>query len=348
MRDKTLEAAFSAAYQEEVRDNIARDGRLGTASLVMNALATVVACEGLFSNSPAVVIGAMIIAVLLGPIIAIALSLVVGNNTLLRQALLSEAAGVLVVLSVAFALGVIHRDLPLTVEILSRVSPNLLDLVIALAGGAAGAYATISPRLSVGLVGVAIATALVPPLAVAGICAARGDTHLAAGAFLLFFANAVAIQAASSVVMWLHGYRQVDSKTAGSPIKIANIAVSLVLLAGLLVVLGLNFRVLVAKQEYESSVRARLEEALRSFPGAYLVALRFEPNDTKNVVTAVLRTPSSLEPDQVAALETKLPTASGKQVELHIRSVITTETTRSGHLYTVPHTLDDIDPDASK
>ena len=120
MRDKTLEAAFSAAYQEEVRDNIARDGRLGTASLVMNALATVVACEGLFSNSPAVVIGAMIIAVLLGPIIAIALSLVVGNNTLLRQALLSEAAGVLVVLSVAFALGVIHRDLPLTVEFLSR------------------------------------------------------------------------------------------------------------------------------------------------------------------------------------------------------------------------------------
>ena len=87
---------------------------------------------------------------------------------------------------------------------------------------------------------------------------------------------------------------------------------------------------------------------MRSFPGAYLVALRFEPNDTKNVVTAVLRTPSSLEPDQVAALETKLPTASGKQVELHIRSVITTETTRSGHLYTVPHTLDDIDPDASK
>ena len=71
-------------------------------------------------------------------------------------------------------LGVIHRNIELTGEIYSRTAPNLMDLMIALGGGAAGAYAMISTRLSVAFVGVAIATALVPPLSASALCLARG------------------------------------------------------------------------------------------------------------------------------------------------------------------------------
>src|SRR5580704_16826089 len=119
----------------------------------MNGLATVVACYGLFSNSPAVVIGAMIIAMLLGPIAGVSLGLVDRNDALVWSALPTLAGGFLVVYGTAFLLGFLNRNLPLTDEIYSRTTPNLMDLMIALGGGAAGAFSMISPRLSVAFVG---------------------------------------------------------------------------------------------------------------------------------------------------------------------------------------------------
>ncbi len=194
--------------REAVRKDIHDNAVFSTAFLTMNALATVVACYGLLEDSAAVVIGAMVIATLLGPITGFALALVDGDNGLLRKALLAEASGVVLVLCMALLIGVIHRDAPLTREILARTRPTLLDVIIALAGGAAGAYASASPRLSAGLVGVAIATALVPPLSACGICLGRGEADLGCGAFVLFVTNLVAIQFASSVVLCLCGFNK--------------------------------------------------------------------------------------------------------------------------------------------
>ncbi len=121
--------------KKAIRQSIRENAAFTVPYVTMNALATVVACYGLLQNSTAVVIGAMIIAMLLGPISGIALALVSGDNALLVKALLAEVGGVLVVLGVAFCIGKIHQDLPLTAEILSRTSPNILDLMIALADG---------------------------------------------------------------------------------------------------------------------------------------------------------------------------------------------------------------------
>jgi uncharacterized hydrophobic protein (TIGR00271 family) len=213
----------------------------------MNVLATIVACAGLFANSPAVVIGAMVIALLLGPITGIALALVDGDTHLLRQALPTLIGGVLSVMATAFFVGKVFQAVPLTDEIMARTSPNILDLIIALAGGAAGAYATASPRLNSGLIGVAIATALVPPLASASLLLARGETLLASSAFLLAFTNIVAIQFASSVVFWLLGYHELTRRPpAGSSPWLRNMF-SVGLLIVLAVVLGLNFTQSLAK-----------------------------------------------------------------------------------------------------
>lgn len=319
--------------QTLVRESIRANASLTSAYITMNALATVVASYGLLSNSAAVVIGAMIIAMLLGPITGIALALVDGDNSLLRKSMIAEAVGVALVLGVALAIGYIHRDIPLTSEVLARTKPNILDLMIALAGGAAGAYATVSPRLSVGLVGVAIATALVPPLATCSICLARGDLKLAFGGFLLFFANLVAIQFASSVVMWLHGFHLLTARTADRRTYIGRISASVVLLVTLGVVLGLNFTHSVQREHVEAETRSSLESSLKAYPGVFLADLRFAPDNGGTLVYAVVRSPYSIAPPQVKLLQAKLPDIDGKRPELHVRSVITKETTTEGYLH---------------
>jgi uncharacterized membrane protein len=141
----------------------------------------------------------------------------------------------------------IHKDIPITTEIIARTAPNLLDLMIALAGGAAGAYATVSFRLSAALVGVAIATALVPPLSSAGILLARGERSLAMGALGLVVVNLVAIQFSSSVVLWITGFRRV-TRTSGRPFSkfLKQNIFSIVVLVVLGVLLSISFRQIMA------------------------------------------------------------------------------------------------------
>ena len=344
MSNPIQDAPVDPQHQKEAICQSIRENAAFTAPFVtMNALATVVACYGLLQNSTAVVIGAMIIAMLLGPISGIALALVSGDNALLRRALAAEIGGALVVLAVAFVIGKVHQEMPLTNEIIARTAPNILDLMIALAGGAAGAYATVSPRLSVGLVGVAIATALVPPLSTCSICLARGENRLAFGGFLLFFANLVAIQFASSVVMLLHGYHKLSKRAVGRRLLAKRNAASFGLLVGLASLLGYDFSQSVAKQQFEAHVRATLQQQLRAYPGVHLADLRFRPDTDKEIITAVVRTPYSFSPERVAALEANLPAPKGLSLELHIRSVITKETTREGYLHELPQAQDPVE-----
>jgi uncharacterized hydrophobic protein (TIGR00271 family) len=203
----TVRPVINTAERDRIRSGIRDGSKLTRPYIMMNILAATVACYGLFANSTAGVIGAMIIAMLLGPIAAAALALVEGDYRDLLASLGTLLAGVLCVVGTALVLGLIHRDIPITAEIMARTAPNFTDLMIALAGGAAGAYATMNPRLSVAFVGVAIATALVPPLCSGSILMVRGEYALGLGCYLLTFTNIVAIQFSSSVVLWLSGIR---------------------------------------------------------------------------------------------------------------------------------------------
>jgi uncharacterized hydrophobic protein (TIGR00271 family) len=308
---------------DSVRLTITDGAKLDWAYLLMNVLATVIASYGLLSNSPAVVIGAMIVAMLLGPITAVALALVDSNRPLLRSGLLTLLAGAGGVLVTAYVIGLIHRDIPITDEIMSRTAPNLLDLMIALAGGAAGAYATVSPRLSVAFVGVAIATALVPPLTSAGILFARGEVSLAGGALLLAFTNMVGIQFASSVVLWCSGFhRLTDTTGLGLLILARRNAVSIIMLSALVFTLSVNLDKVVAEQLYKASVRSNLQQSIDKFAGDYLAGVRFEQDTEKIIVRALVRGPSAPLPEQVADMESRLPAApTGAKSELRVRFV---------------------------
>ncbi|MBI1333653.1 MAG: TIGR00341 family protein [Armatimonadetes bacterium] len=322
-------------HQAQIRRTIATGAMLSSPYLIMNALATVVAAYGLLANSTAVVIGAMIIAMLLGPIMGLALALVDGDTLLLKNAVIAEVVGVGMVLILGYVIGHIHGDLPITEEILARTKPNLLDLAVALAGGAAGAYATVSPRVSVGLVGVAISTALVPPLAVCGICVSRSLYDLAAGAFILFLTNLVAIQVASSVVLFAFGYHKVTHRDPGDTGFVRRLVIDAALFLGLSVFLYVQLGSTVREQRFEEDVKIQLERGLVSIPGAYLAETRFRTIDKKSVVVALVRAPNSITPEQTKILQDLLPTVAGRPTELHVRSQLTKETTVEGYLHVI-------------
>lgn len=320
-------------WRDAIRRRVYVNALLTGSFLLINLLATIVASYGLLANSTAVVIGAMLIATLLGPISGIALALVEGNQELLRKALFAECVGAAMVVTIATVIGKIHVDIPLSAEILARTHPNLLDLMIALAGGAAGGVAIVNKRLSQGLVGTAIATALVPPLASCGISLAHGETRLAWGAFLLFFANFVAIQFASSVVLLIAGFHDITQIRRNRNAYLVRNAVSLVTLVVLAAIFVGNFRETILKQAYRTSVQQSLTHSLRRYSGVTLDDIAIDDSRHPTVILAVVRTPYSFDPERVAAIEAELPRSDGGSPELHIQSVIVKETTRNGYLH---------------
>lgn len=326
--------------QSAVRETIRAGAELNVSFLLMNLLATVIACYGLFANSPAIIIGAMIVALLLGPIVGLALSLVDSDTPLFTQSLTTLITGSIAVMVVAYLIGRLHGGLPLTDEILARTHPNLIDLMVALAGGAAGAYALVSPRLGTALVGVAVATALVPPLCSASILFAHGEFRLGGGAFLLAFTNMVAIQFASSVVLWSTGFRRVSRTSGLSAIAfIKRNAVSLIILLSLAFFLTRSLHQAVAQQWFQTSTEAALRRMIGGTDGNYLVGVRFEkgaPKDSRNttLIKAVTRGPIAPTAAQIAAMESELPPPpDGSAIELRVRFVETRVFDRNGQLY---------------
>jgi uncharacterized hydrophobic protein (TIGR00271 family) len=317
-----------------VRRSVAEASTFDLAYVLMNTLATVVACYGLLANSPAVVIGAMIIAMLLGPISGVGLSLVDGDDLLLRRAMVALLGGLLVVLGTAFCIGLVHSDIPVTDEMISRTAPDLLALMVALAGGAAGAFAVASPRLSVAFVGVAIATALVPPLSTCGLLIARGAWVLAGGAFLLAFTNIVAIQFASSLVFLLNGYRRVSA--AGSfrsrPIVRNSFSViAMVVLGGLL---AGNLKADISKTRYDAAVRKSLKAELDMIPGDYLGDIQINEGSKTAIIRALVRGPVPFNAGQVSRMQQRLPRSpKGLPAELRIRFVHTDVMSATGPMF---------------
>ena len=179
---------------------------------VLLCLSVVVAAVGLLENSTAVVIGAMMIAPLMAPIMGVAASLVMGWGRRLLTGATVVAVSVAVAVGIAWA---VARFLPqartgLPSEVLARTSPDVRDLLIALAAGAAGSYATVRRDVSGALPGVAVAVALVPPLACVGVLIGRGQPDLAGGAELLFATNLFGIILAAAVVFILTGFVPAD------------------------------------------------------------------------------------------------------------------------------------------
>ena len=292
---------------KKVRLNIQADALPSKTFFIMNALAAVIAGYGLLSNSAAVVIGAMLVAMMLGPISGIALALIDNRWLLFKTALSTLLLGIAMIYSIGIILGLVNYDLPMTNEILSRTQPTILDLMIALAGGAAGAFASVSPRLSVAVVGVAVATALVPPLVASGILFAHMEWKNSANAFLLAVTNIFAIQISSSLVLWIAGFRRGSSEEVQSTVKefLKRNAVSLMFLALLGIYLSFNFYSMLNARLYESSTEATISTEL-NHANNIIDTIQYDKRDDFTLVRVSIRGDIPPSPAQIAALNQKL------------------------------------------
>jgi uncharacterized hydrophobic protein (TIGR00271 family) len=331
------------AKREAIRESVSSGAALTGSSLAMNLAAALIAGFGLIENSPAVIIGAMLIAMLYGPIVGIALGLAETNLCLLSRSFVSEIIGAMLVVVAGLVIGISTRDLTIGSEILSRTSPSLVDLLIALVGGLAGGFSFVSTGLSGVVVGVAIATALVPPLTTCGILLARQLPTAAAGAFLLFLANFAAIALGAMIVFLLAGHRPPAADKAKKVFTPRLVCLASVLM--LAFHLNGTLRRTSAESIMQSNIRKALAQEVAMIPGARLVGVTLATREGKMTVWAVARTPQPISPEQVARLNDLASNVAGHDTALIVRSVITAETTRYGNVYE-PHLSPGEDPNA--
>ena len=193
---------------------------------MMLGCSVIIAGLGLLQDSVAVIIGAMLVAPLMTPLIGIGLALVQGNFHLLTRAARSMLIGTVVALVLGFLLRILTPGHEVTTQVTIRGYANILDLLIAFFAGVAAGYAMARPKLSGALPGVAIAVALVPPLTAAGIAFGSFDWTIGFGALLLYLTNLIAIVLASALVFRLHGIKTPPTRRT-STVRMKRILVSL-------------------------------------------------------------------------------------------------------------------------
>lgn len=320
---------------KDVRINIEANAIPSKMFYIMNGLAAITAGYGMLLNSPAVVIGAMLIAMMLGPITGIALGLIDYRLTLIKKSLYTLITGTMLIYAIGLILGFMHPEYAMTNEILARTRPNTMDIAVALAGGIAGAYGMISPHLSVAVVGVALATTLVPPIVASGILLANGEFMLALNAMILTTTNILAIQLTNALVLWWAGFRRLDThhkdaqatkKTSQAWLFTKRNAVTLVLLTIVSVYLTINFQQGIRKQRFEKQVRSIIKDSIKSKP-LYLVNATFDAtkDDKQYLIRAIIQGTIPITHAQVADMEHQLHALNSditnKPIKLQIRFV---------------------------
>ena len=234
--------------QQTVIDKVREDSGFTPHFAFMTSMSAGIAILGLLLSSPAVVIGAMLLSPLMGPIMGAGFALAVGDSAWLKAS--GKAIVLGTIISILFA-GLVVTLSPLqtvTAEIAARTRPNLFDLLVALFSAMAGAYAMIRGRMGT-IVGVAIATALMPPLAVVGFGLATFNWAVFGGSLLLFFTNLMTIALTATAMAWLYGFRSYLSERQ-SQFQIAAMVVVFIALA---IPLGLSLRQIAWEANEQSS-----------------------------------------------------------------------------------------------
>ncbi len=183
--------------------------------IVLMVLSTLLATTGLFQSSAPVIIGAMILAPLMSPIISLSMGVVRGDGFFISSSLKTLGYGIVTALVFSSIYTYFMPLNVLTDEMRGRLNPNILDLMVAIISGVAGAYANSKSEIAKSLAGVAIAVALVPPLSVTGIGIGWGNFDISYGSFLLFITNLVGITLAAAVTFLVLGYSPIHRAKKG-------------------------------------------------------------------------------------------------------------------------------------
>ncbi len=212
--------------REELYEDIKDAARCSRVYLAMVVLSTIVAAIGLRQNSVTVIIGAMVIAPLLGPNMALSLATTLGDLSLLWRALRTSLAGIATVMVLSVVIGTLVQVDPALTEVASRTRVVLGDILVALASGCAGALA-FTTGVSATLVGVMVAVALLPPLVASGLLLGGGHPALAVGALSLFLVNLICVNLAGVTTFLVQGIHPTSWWEKDRAVKATRIAIGL-------------------------------------------------------------------------------------------------------------------------
>jgi uncharacterized hydrophobic protein (TIGR00271 family) len=316
----TLDESRQTALTNQLHQGARADRNYYTLTFLSAFIATL----GLLQNSAAVIIGAMLVAPLMTPILSLSLSVVLGDVRTMRVAAESVIRGVFAAVGIALLLTLISPAVEVTPEIVARTQPTLLDLFIALASGAAGAYALGRKEVAAALPGVAIAAALMPPICTVGTGLALRQPKVAGGAALLFLTNLVAISVAGSLIFLLLGIRPQIYQRERWALLQQGLTLSLILL----VIIGIPLGLLLARSAQEVWRGWTLESTLRSeLGGAEVVKLehRLDEGTVRVKATAYVLDPPTQEEIQI--IQRQLEEALDKPVILRLTVVPVAEFT---------------------
>jgi uncharacterized hydrophobic protein (TIGR00271 family) len=256
-----FDPAYLPAFEEKLFIEGAQTPRRLTNFFTLLIFATIIATYGVLSGSTATVIGAMIVAPLMGPIMATTAAVVMGSSQRALRAFGLTIVGILTVIVAAYLLSWVVPDFTISFtnngEITSRINPGLYALLTALAAGGAGAFITSRAEIADSMGGVAIAISLVPPLCVVGISLQQGRLDAAGGALLLFLTNYLAILLAGGLVLLILGVGKLG--TAREQGRVRRSGLALFVVGTLLVTIPLTISTVQAVSQIQANRNATAE-----------------------------------------------------------------------------------------
>jgi uncharacterized hydrophobic protein (TIGR00341 family) len=309
--------------------------------VVLVLLSAVIAAAGLLVDSPAVVVGSMVIAPLVGPMLTAGVGTATGDREMIAASLRQQVVGITVgiagatVVALSFrALGIVAPSLdPTSLELVTlRMAPGVVALLVGVAGGAAAAIG-LTTHGPISIIGVMIAAALIPAAGVVGIGVAWGDPVLTVGALLLLLSTLVVVNASIVVTLFLVGYRSDAYFVERSPVwNLTTVATAALVVALLVASVGASAAQLQYERDVNEGVEAVLdrpkydEASLAGISTPYSNPLLF---DRSNKVTVTIERPAGRSyPALPNTLETRLEARIGSPVTLRVEHVTYTSPAR--------------------
>ena len=308
------DSVLGTVDQDKVIEERREDAYLSPRYLFMTAMSGGIAILGMLLASPAVVIGAMLLSPLMGPIIGLGFALAIADYHWLRKSARALAAGCLLAIAFCAVIVFVSPLQTVTLEVASRTRPNLFDLLVALFSALAGAYAMIRGRAGA-IVGVAIATALMPPLAAVGFGLATFNWTVFSGALLLFVTNLVTIALTAWGVARFYGF---SGEQSGRQTFLQNTVIFVVFI-GLAVPLGFSLRQIAWEANAARQIRAELQAVFGDSARLSQPEIAFDAEPL--TVTAFVWT-TELRPDAEQRAEASLERRLDRTVDFDLKQFL--------------------------
>jgi len=323
MIQRMLKENSASIDQKAIVKDIYLELELSVGYFLMLTLANLIALTGLLINSTAVIIGAMLISPLMGPMLSFGFSFITGDKVIWQKSIRKITISVVGTIMIAALATFISPLNDITNEILSRTTPNLFDLLVAFFAGTAGAAAICTKKNYLTIVpGVAIATAVIPPLSVTGFGLGIGNIFIATGGFFLFFTNFVAIVITSCTVFYFYGFRPgLANGMDKAQLRKRIVFLSVVLFAisiPLIYTLGKTISEVKLKKNIQTALREMLDKKGMSKLSDFTY---FKKEDGELEINAVVDTVSYIRDADARPIEKKLEDGLQRKVRFNLEQV---------------------------